>query len=229
MTRLVMALQRSFRIVTFILIVLACACSNQKYITDKEKMRIKHDLLEMVKIDQIAAKPRAGIYKSYSTERWESFKDSVFFSNQSKLNKYYKEYGFLGIDKVDKEGATHFWLLVQHCDKFPEFQKKVLRNMEKEVKKGNANGENYAYLFDRVQVNANKKQKFGTQVTYEVETTGRAFPKVGLLDSANVDLLRKEYGLTTLKEYLNMMTEMHFQMNKESYVKKGILEPNLYR
>jgi len=224
-----MALQRCFWIITFLLMVLSYGCSSQRYITDKEKMRIKQDLLEMVEIDQVAAKPREGIYKSYSTERWESFKDSVFSSNYSKLNDYYKKYGFLGIDKVDKEGATHFWLLVQHFDKFPEFQRKVLKDMDKEYKKGNANGENYAYLFDRVQVNANKKQKFGTQVTYEVETTGRAFPKIGLLDSANVDMLRKEYGLSTLKEYLNMMTEMHFQMNKDSYVKKGILEPNLYK
>ena len=223
-----MILRRSFKFIIYSFLIIFGACASKRYISDEQKMKIKQDLLEMVEIDQIAAKPREGIYKSYSTERWESFKDSVFSSNYLKLNDYYKKYGFLGIDKVDKEGATHFWLLVQHCDKFPEFQRKVLRAMDKEFKKGNANGENYAYLFDRVQVNANNKQKFGTQVTYEVETTGRAFPKIGLLDSANVDLLRKEYGLTTLKEYLNMMTEWHYEMNKANYVKKGVLKPNLY-
>jgi len=100
--------------------------------------------------------------------------------------------------------------------------------MEKEVKKANAHSNNYALLYDRVQINAGQKQLFGTQVTYEVETTGRAVPKIGLTDSANVEQLRKEYGLDPLKDYLNQMTTMHYEMNKEQYEKKGILKPNLY-
>lgn len=204
------------------------ACSSNKQLSESEKDQIKLDLLNMIKSDQIAAKSRQGVYKTFSTERWENFKDSVYTVHQNKLKDYYKKYGFLGIDKVGKEGATHFWLLVQHCDKFPEFQKQVLKDMEKEVKKNNANGNNFAYLFDRVQVNSNKKQRFGTQVTYESETTGRAYPKVGLLDSANVDKLRKEFGLSSLKKYLNDMTILHYEMNKESYNKMGINSPNLY-
>ena len=100
--------------------------------------------------------------------------------------------------------------------------------MNKQVKKHNANPNNYAYLYDRVKVNAGEKQLFGTQVTYEVETTGRAIPKIGLADSANIDKLRKAYGLDSLKNYLNMMTMMHYEMNKENYQKKGIKSPRLY-
>lgn len=222
---MIMATKGSFVIIFFVLFV---ACSSNQHLTDTTKNDIKRDLLDMVQIDQIAANPRQGVYKNFSNEKWDNFKDSVFSANQSKLKVYYKKYGFLGIDKVGKEGATHFWLLVQHCDKFPDFQKQVLRDMEKEVKKGNANGNNFAYLFDRVQVNDNKKQRFGTQVTYEVKTTGRAYPKIGLLDSANVDLLRKNFGLEPLKKYLNDMTIMHYEMNKESYNKKGIYSANLY-
>lgn len=88
--------------------------------------------------------------------------------------------------------------------------------MDKNVKKGNANPNNYAYLYDRVRVNAGKKQLFGTQVTYEVQTTGRAIPKFGLIDSANVENLRKEYSLGSLKDYLNLMTTSHYEMNKEN-------------
>lgn len=204
------------------------SCKNVKQISETERTNIKKELLEMVTIDQIAASPRQGIYKTYSTEKWQNFKDSVFTSHKEKLDIYYQKYGFLGYDMVGKEGATHFWLLVQHCDQFPDFQKQILKDMEKAVKEGNANAENFAYLFDRVQVNANKKQRFGTQVTYEVQTTGRAFPKIGLLDSARVDQLRLEFGLTPLKEYLNQMTTMHYEMNKDSYLKKGVSSPNLY-
>ena len=117
---------------------------------------------------------------------------------------------------------------MQHCDKFPEFQKKILKEMNKEVKKKNANPNNYAYLYDRVEANAGRKQLFGTQLNYEVETTGRAYPKFGLIDSANVDKIRKEYNLEPLKDYLNEVTTMHYEMNKEHYQKKGITKPNLY-
>jgi adenylate cyclase class IV len=127
-----------------------------------------------------------------------------------------------------KKVQTIFGYLVQHCDKYPEFQKKVLKAMNKEVLKRNADPNNYAYLYDRVKVNAGEKQMFGTQVTYETETTGRAIPKIGLVDSANVDKLRKEYTLQPLKDYLNMMTTAHYEMNKGHYQKMGIARPNLY-
>jgi hypothetical protein len=140
----------------------------------------------------------------------------------------FKKYGFLGFDKVGKEGSNNFWLIIQHCDKYPEFQREVLKAMDKDVKKGNASPGNYAYLYDRVKVNAGEKQLFGTQVVYEVATTGRAIPKNGLIDSANVDKIRKEYEMGTLKEYLNLMTTQHYEMNKEYYQGKGINKPNLY-
>jgi hypothetical protein len=98
--------------------------------------------------------------------------------------------------------------------------------MKKELKKGNANPDNYALLLDRVNVNSGEKQNFGTQVDYRLN--GQAKPKIGLIDSLNIDKRRIEYGLKPLKDYLNQMTEMHFEMNKEYFAKKGIAKPNLY-
>ncbi|MCB6061333.1 hypothetical protein LVDJXP189_2150004 [Flavobacterium psychrophilum] len=128
---------------------------------------------------------------------------------------------------MGKSGTNDFWLFVQHSDKFPEFQKRVLKSMNKAVKKGNANPNNYAYLMDRVNANNGEKQMFGTQVDYRMN--GQAKPKNGLIDSLNVDKRRKEYDLDSLKKYLNTMTEMHFEMNKDYFDKKGITKPNLYK
>lgn len=213
-------------ILFFTILTLLVSCATK--LTDNKKVQLKDDLAKMVEIDQIAAYIPQGKYKSYTQEQWDDFQDSVFTSNKKRVESIYKKYGFLGFDKVGKDGSNHFWLLVQHSDKYPEFQKEVLSSMEKEVKNANANSNNYALLYDRVQVNAGLKQLFGTQVTYEVKTTGRAIPKIGLIDSANVDKLRKEYNLEPLKDYLNQMTTMHYQMNKEHYEKMGILKPNLY-
>ena len=82
-------------------------------------------------------------------------------------------------------------------------------------------------LEDWVQINLNKKQRFGTQVTYN--EFGQAIPKIGLIDSVNVEQLRKEYDLPTFREYYNNMTRSHFEMNKEYLLEKGITEPKLYK
>jgi hypothetical protein len=197
-------------------------------LTTEKKYELEKHLKEMVEVDQVAAYIPTGKYKDYSNEQWHNFKDSVFTAHKEIAEQLFNKYGFLGFDKAGKEGSYNFWLLVQHCDKYPEFQKRVLKAMNKEVKKKNANSNNYAFLYDRVKVNAGEKQLFGTQVTYEVKTTGRAVPKIGLADSINVDKFRKEYGLEPLKDYLNERTLSHFMMNKEDYEKRGITKPNLY-
>lgn len=206
----------------FIYILLATtfltSCSMK--LTDIKKEFLQKELEEMRKTDQIAA--------NHWENEWNKYKDSVFTTHKIQVEKMFKDYGFLGFDKVGKDGSNNFWLIVQHCDKFPEFQTKILKAMEKEVKKKNANPNNHAYLYDRVAKNAGQKQKFGTQLDYEVETTGRAFPKFGLIDSVNVDKIRKEYDLGQLKDYLNQMTTLHYEMNKEHYQKIGIMKPNLY-
>ena len=204
----------------YILLTITALTSCANKLTDNKKALLKNELQEMVKTDQIAA--------FHWEKEWDKYKDSVFTTHKIQVEKMFNKYGFLGFDKVGKDGSNDFWLIVQHCDKFPNFQKKILKSMDKEVKKGNANANNYAYLYDRVEANAGHKQLFGTQVDYEVNTTGRAFPKFGLVDSVNVDKIRKEYNLGTLKDYLNQMTTMHYEMNKEHYQKMGMTKPNLY-
>ncbi len=210
------------------LCVLLISIGCTKKISETKRSELKDELLRMVTIDQIAANIPQGQYKDLSNEEWNSFKDSVFTSNKKRIEKIYKKYGYPGYSMVEESGSDHFWLMVQHSDKYPRFQKKVLKAMDVEVKKSNANPQNYAYLFDRVQVNAGKKQMFGTQVDYAVQTTGRAKPKNGLIDSVNVDKIRKEYMLGPLKDYLNLMTQMHYEMNKKNYQDKGIMKPDLY-
>lgn len=196
--------------------------------TESKSLAFNKQLKEMAETDQIAAFIPQGKYKEYTKEQWLKFQDSVFANNKIKAEEMFTKYGFMGFDKVGKDGSYHFWLIVQHCDKYPAFQKKVLKAMDREVKRGNANPNNYAYLYDRVKINAGEKQLFGTQVTYETTTTGRAIPKIGLIDSVNVDKLRKEYALEPLKDYLNTMTISHYEMNKNWYEKKGMTKPNLY-
>ena len=178
-------------------------------------------------IDQTAAGVPPEKYKKLGLEKWRSYKDSVFRDNKKFLEKVLNKHGFPGIDLVGKQGTFDFWLMVQHCDFDPTFQKEVLQKMKIEVDKGNGIPRNYGLLVDRVNLNTGKKQIYGTQVTYRKET-GQAYPKP-LDDSLNVNKRRKAVGLEPLEEYLNHMTISHFEMNKENMIKRGITEPKLYK
>lgn len=184
------------------------------------------ELQRMAEIDQIAAYIPQGKYKSWTSEKWNQFKDSVFVSNQTRVEEIFDEHGFVGYDLAGKEGSGHFWLIVQHSDHNPEFQQTVLDKMKIEVEKQNADPTTYGLLVDRVKLNTGKKQVYGTQVDYNVQT-GQAYAK-DLMDSLTVDERRNSIGLPQLAEYLNEMTEFHFEMNKAYFIEKGINEPKQY-
>lgn len=185
------------------------------------------ELKKMAEIDQIAAYIPQGKYKELTSEQWNSFKDSVFTTHQKRLKEIFDKYGFVGFDLAGEEGSQNFWLMVQHSDHNPNFQKEVLEKMKVQVEKQNAEPSNYGLLVDRVNLNTGKPQIYGTQVDYNFDVA-QAFPK-NLADSANVNERRKSIGLEPIEEYLNRMTLMNFEMNKKFFFEKGITEPKLYK
>jgi hypothetical protein len=185
------------------------------------------ELKRMAEVDQIAAYIPQGKYKDLTSEQWKAFKDSVFTTHQIRLKEIFNTYGFVGFDLAGEEGSDNFWVMVQHSDHVPGFQKEVLEKMRLEVEKGNANPSSYGLLVDRVNLNTGKPQIYGTQVDYNFDIA-QAFPKK-LADSARVNERRRSIGLEPLEEYLNQMTLMNFEMNKQFYLDKGIIEPKMYK
>ncbi len=186
---------------------------------------LKDELKRMEKVDQIAAYIPQGEYTKMSEKEWTSFKDSVFATHQKRVEEIFNEVGFVGYDQAGKEGSDNFWVLVQHADHKPEFQKKVLEKMKVQVDRGNATAEYYGYLVDRVQINTGEEQLYGTQ--FEYNEFGQAFPK-NISDTTGINARRISLGLTPMIERMNEMTLFHFQMNKEHFAEKGITEPKLY-
>src|SRR5690606_4742958 len=210
--------------------VLIISCENSKSLTQIEKENLMQKLDSLVVQDQIAAGvPSDEDKRSKGVEKaWEDFtiiKDSIFKSNHKEVKSIYEKYGFLGFDKVGEQGAHDFWLLVQHFDFDVEFQEEILKKMKKEVRRKNANPNDYAYLQDRVNVNNGEKQIFGTQVEYKNDM--RIYPKIGLIDSVNVDKRRAEYRLEPLIDELNSHMKMMYEMNKE--FNPDFPEPNYYK
>jgi hypothetical protein len=178
------------------------------------------ELKSMAEIDQLAASNFVPptTYSHLSLEEWESFQDSVYTTHQLRLKEIFKEHGFVGFDLAGEEGSRNFWLMAQHSDQYPQFQKEVLKKMKMEVDKKNADSSIYGLLVDRVKINTGQPQIYGTQVDYKMNPC-QAFPK-NLVDPENVNKRRKEIGLQPIEEYLNMMTLMNCDRLKKLEAKK---------
>lgn len=214
-----------------ILVLFLSACNSFKNLNDAEQNKIVSELDYISKIDQkFVGIPPEDLVKNFGHEKaWQIFKakrDSVGFDNQKRIKKLFSKYGYLGFKEVGRENSNNFWIPIQHADNDVEFQKKMLKALKKQVDLKNASRSNYAMLEDRIAINTNKKQRFGSQVTYNED--GQAIPKNGLVDSINIEKLRSDYDLDSFKDYYNRMTTNHYNMNKEFFLKKGIKEPKLY-
>ena len=136
-----------------------------------------------------------------------------FARHQPLLEKIIREYGYPGFRQVGKKSATNFFYIVQHADAHPAFQRQVLQLMLPEVKRKNASPADYAYLTDRVALNAGQLSEYGTQVTYEgAGPTIRAVARP-LREPAHVNKRRAAVGLEPLETYLENMTNMTREMN----------------
>lgn len=145
--------------------------------------------------------------------RLDDVEKANFARHQPMLEAIIRKYGYPGFAQVGKTSSNNFWLLVQHADAHPDFQRLVLRLMLTEVEKKNANPVNYAYLTDRVAENSGQLQEYGTQVKFEGPGIGKAAPR-SLRDPANVNKRRAAIGMETLEAYLKTSDELHEQMNR---------------
>lgn len=142
----------------------------------------------------------------------EDVENINFARHQPVLEVIIKQYGYPGFRQVGEKSANNFWLLVQHADAHPDFQRQILKHMALEVKAKNASPVNYAYLTDRVAENSGQPQEYGTQVIYEGPGLGKAVPK-SLRDPQNVNKRRAAIGMEPLESYLGRMSKMHEDMN----------------
>ena len=106
--------------------------------------------------------------------------------------------GWPGASLVGADGAHAAWLLAQHADADPAFQRRCLDLMAVAVEAGEATMREFAYLTDRVLLAEGRPQVYGTQVARR----GGAWQARNLRDPEGVDLRRETAGLGPLAEYL---------------------------
>jgi len=125
--------------------------------------------------------------------------------NAKWLEQVVNEIGWPTVDLVGEEGAHAAWMLAQHADRRPAFQRRCQMLMQEAVARGEAAPADLAHLTDRVLLAEGKDQIYGTQTTAR---DGR-FVACRLRDPDRVDELRAAVGLEPLEIYLRNVLEQY--------------------
>jgi hypothetical protein len=161
---------------------------------------LRQELLRRMRADQDVRKAVVPSLENKGAEAEEAKKrlQEIDGKNTARMQEIIKQYGWPSKTLVSSDGAHAAWLLVQHADRDRAFQKRCLVLLAEAVKKGEATGEQLAYLTDRVRVGEKKPQVYGTQLRW---VDGKLRPQP-IEDEANVDRRRKAVGLPPLADYL---------------------------
>lgn len=167
-----------------------------------QKPELRDELLRMVDEDQ-AARRAAGAAQFKDAAANERMK-AIDVKNTARMKEIIAQVGWPTKTLVGERASKGAWLLVQHADLDPAFQKQCLPLLEKSVEAGEGTKKELAYLTDRILVAEGKPQRYGTQF-HTVD--GKLVPRP-IEDEANVDARRAAVGLGTLAEYNEQMQRM---------------------
>jgi hypothetical protein len=118
-------------------------------------------------------------------------------ANATWLEGVLKRIGWFDISRYGEDASQAAWLIVQHADHDPGWQREILNVLAPRVESGDMQGRYFAYLMDRVMVNAGKPQTYGTQgrcVSGEWQVRE-------VSDPVALDRLRADAGLEPFEAY----------------------------
>ena len=170
------------------------------------RSELRAELLSRAEQDQIARaellsrKEQHQIAQAEPGPDWDTVA-SVDADNLTWLKDVVAEVGWPGSSIVGRDGASAAWLLAQHADRDPVFQRRCLDLITEAAKSGEASLTEVACLTDRVLLAEGQPQEYGTQMTGREE----GWVPRRLRDPANVDERRAAMSLGPLSEYVARM------------------------
>jgi hypothetical protein len=183
----------------------------------KNKAWVSAKIAHMVDVDQytrnFAKTPFQNSYsKDEEAEFWNIFHPrwiSVDAKNTLDLKDLLEKYAWFSIGAFGAKTDENAWLLVQHADEDPEFQKSVLTVLATLYPKGETSPRNYAYLFDRVAASWRDEtkrmpQRYGTQGMCVGPQRWEPLP---IEDAEHLDERRRSVGLEPMSEYFKQVQQ----------------------
>ncbi|MBL8959633.1 MAG: hypothetical protein JNJ98_07270 [Gemmatimonadetes bacterium] len=185
-------------------LVLAACATEERPMRDPATTALQVELLERGSRDQAirdsAVRPGGGLDSALAAEMGRIDRD-----NAAWLKGEIARHGWPSRDKVGERASEAAFLIVQHATHDPAFQASMLDTLTQAWARKEIDGESYALLFDRVQTEAGRKQRYGTQASF----VGGAIVIDPMEDSTKVDSLRQTVGLGTLTDYRRVLDSVY--------------------
>ncbi len=181
---------------------------NGESIEEVENKELQIELIKMYVDDQATrGSLMQDIITKYNIDSTEITQDDgvvVDGRNRNRLKEIFEKYGFPTKELVGNDAMQGIFLMIQHSDGDKEWQKSQLTNIEKAVKKGDMDGQSYAYLYDRIKINSGKKQLYGTQFA-KVDPINKTIELAPTEDLENLDIRRMKIGMMPIEMYKEFM------------------------
>lgn len=181
-----------------LLLLIFCCFSCKK---ENEYSGVKKILEEVLVDDQ---KFRDPIYDHVK-------QDSLDRKNIKVVTKIIDSLGWLGENEVGKDANLALFVTIQHAHDVGTMEK-YLPIMKVAVKNGNAKKRQLAYLIDRVELLNNRKQIYGTQLSFK--NNGKAYVE-NLVDSIDLNLRREKMELDPIEDYLKIVDSSNNIIDKK--------------
>jgi len=123
---------------------------------------------------------------------------AVDAENTKYLRELAQELGWIDAKRFGRDASTHAFLIVQHSGDLRLMQA-ALPEIEKDLKTGIGDPQNYALLHDRLKLKLGERQRYGTQIGVNENGESVVLP---LEDKSKVEQFRKAIGLFPLAQYL---------------------------
>ncbi|MFZ4070667.1 MAG: DUF6624 domain-containing protein [Caulobacterales bacterium] len=140
-------------------------------------------------------------------DQWSGFivneMAAIDCANTRWLYRQIVRHGWFISSVFGREADHAAWLLVQHADAEPRFQREALRLLES-LPAGETRLQNIALLWDRVAVSEGRTQRFATQM----RCIDGAMQPVGGVEEG-VDAHRKAAGLPPLADYRALLAKIY--------------------
>lgn len=180
---------------------------------------IKARLAHLVAVDQyvrffLLQQPQA---RAFSPDETTAFKreigsrmSAVDTASTAEIKQLLARHGWFGISRFGAEADNDAWLLVQHADHDPAFQREVVAMLEPLVARHETTASHFAYLADRVAMSHGDPgkrtlQRYGTQGQCTGPGTWAPFP---VEDPDKLDERRHSVGLEPMGEYQKMFKDI---------------------
>jgi hypothetical protein len=159
---------------------------------------LRAELLEMARQDQ---EERTGTGLPPGTK----LGPTQDYTRAKRLQELIAEHGWPTFTTAGRDGASAAWLIAQHADFDVDLQRRVAALIAAAVADGEGNATELAYLEDRIAVNGDAPQRYGTQIRCH---GGVPAPATPIIEPVGVDARRADVGLGTLEEYYDELAMM---------------------